>query len=147
LVKAHCVIKKEEQQQHAQTQKKSHKCPDAGKQGYAHPSTAFLKMTQSNDPSSPKNADASQQEAQTSGPVDQFLNATGLNCPLPVLRARKTLQAMKPGHILQVAATDPVAALDLPHFCNETGHVFLDARSDETDKAITYFRIQRAALS
>lgn len=104
-------------------------------------------MTQSNVPVTRKNTDTSPQETQPSGPVDQFLNATGLNCPLPVLRARKALQAMKPGYILQVAATDPVAALDLPHFCNETGHVFLDARSDENDKAITYFRIQRAALS
>lgn len=99
-------------------------------------------MTPSQDPHDGKNTNASPEVEKTSGPVDQFLNATGLNCPLPVLRARKTLQAMKPGHILQVAATDPVAALDLPHFCNETGHVFLDARKDETDNNVTYFRIQ-----
>jgi tRNA 2-thiouridine synthesizing protein A len=51
---------------------------------------------------------------------------------------------MEPGHILQIAATDPVAALDLPHFCNETGHIFLDARKDENTDTITYFRIKRA---
>lgn len=103
-------------------------------------------MTHSQDPHAGQNQGATPEEANSSGPVDQFLNATGLNCPLPVLRARKTLQTMEPGAILQVAATDPVAALDLPHFCNETGHIFLDARKDKNDGSVTYFRIQRAAL-
>lgn len=101
-------------------------------------------MTHSKPQNHDKDETVPSQETKTSGPVDQFLNATGLNCPLPVLRARKTLQAMEPGHILQIAATDPVAALDLPHLCNETGHIFLDARKDETTETITYFRIKRA---
>jgi tRNA 2-thiouridine synthesizing protein A len=53
---------------------------------------------------------------------DVTLDLSGLLCPLPVLRARKRLQAMKPGEILCVTATDPMAAIDMPHFCTEQGH-------------------------
>ena len=52
----------------------------------------------------------------------EILDARGLSCPLPVLKARKRLAAMQPGQILQVIATDPMAIIDLPHFCNEAGH-------------------------
>jgi tRNA 2-thiouridine synthesizing protein A len=50
------------------------------------------------------------------------LDLRGLQCPLPVLKARKKLLSMKPGERLLVEATDPVAAIDFPAFCNETGH-------------------------
>jgi tRNA 2-thiouridine synthesizing protein A len=56
---------------------------------------------------------------------DEDLDCEGLLCPLPVLRARKRLLAMAPGRVLRVRATDPMAAIDLPHFCAEGGHVFL----------------------
>ena len=50
------------------------------------------------------------------------LDALGLLCPLPVLKARKRLLAMEPGALLRVLSDDPVAAIDLPHFCREAGH-------------------------
>jgi tRNA 2-thiouridine synthesizing protein A len=53
---------------------------------------------------------------------DRELDARGLKCPLPVLRARKTLLAMREGEVLRVLADDPMAAIDLPHFCREAGH-------------------------
>jgi tRNA 2-thiouridine synthesizing protein A len=56
---------------------------------------------------------------------DEDLDCEGLLCPLPVLRARKRLLAMAPGRVLRVRATDPMAAIDLPHFCAESGHAFL----------------------
>ncbi len=56
---------------------------------------------------------------------DIDLDCEGLLCPLPVLRARKRLLLMDQGTILRVRATDPMAAVDLPHFCAETGHEFL----------------------
>jgi len=56
---------------------------------------------------------------------DAELDAIGLLCPLPVLRARKRLQAMAPGTVLRVLATDPAALVDIPHFCAESGHEFL----------------------
>ena len=56
---------------------------------------------------------------------DAVLDARGLACPLPVLKARKALLGMAPGRRLLVEATDPMAAIDLPHFCNEAGHTLL----------------------
>ena len=50
------------------------------------------------------------------------LNLSGLLCPLPVLKARKKLLQMKVGEVLHVIATDPMAAIDMPHFCGEQGY-------------------------
>ena len=52
----------------------------------------------------------------------QELDATGLLCPLPVLKARKRLMGLAPGGMLRVLATDPAAVVDIPHFCAENGH-------------------------
>lgn len=62
--------------------------------------------------------------------VDVELDCEGLLCPLPVLRARKRLMAMRPGQVLAVRATDAMAAIDLPHFCAEAGHEFLETRQE-----------------
>lgn len=75
---------------------------------------------------------------------DDHLDTRGLACPLPVLKARKRLLAMAQGAILEVAATDPVAAIDMPHFCAEAGHDFLGRRSEGP---VTYYLIRRGALS
>ena len=61
---------------------------------------------------------------------DQVLDCEGLLCPLPVLRARKRLLAMAPGQVLCVRATDGMAAVDLPHFCTEAGHAYLEMRDE-----------------
>ena len=61
---------------------------------------------------------------------DAEVDCEGLLCPLPVLRARKRLMSMAPGQVLCVRATDAMAAIDLPHFCAEVGHVFLGARHE-----------------
>ncbi|MBZ0230203.1 MAG: sulfurtransferase TusA family protein [Bauldia sp.] len=53
---------------------------------------------------------------------DRMLDTRGLACPLPVLKARKALEALPPGARLLVEATDPLAALDIPHFCGQAGH-------------------------
>jgi tRNA 2-thiouridine synthesizing protein A len=58
---------------------------------------------------------------------DAECDAAGLNCPLPVLRARKALAPLPPGAVLRLVATDPMAAIDVPHFCAEAGHMLLDA--------------------
>ena len=55
------------------------------------------------------------------------LDAQGLRCPLPVLRARKALRDVMPGGLLRVLATDPAAPRDFRAFCDETGHAFVDA--------------------
>lgn len=56
---------------------------------------------------------------------DIEIDCMGLLCPLPVLRARKTLGGLKTGQILRVLASDAMAAIDLPHYCAEAGHEFL----------------------
>jgi len=58
---------------------------------------------------------------------DHELDARGLLCPLPVLKARKRLQGMQSGQVLRIVATDPAAVIDVPHFCTEAGHAFLGA--------------------
>jgi tRNA 2-thiouridine synthesizing protein A len=62
---------------------------------------------------------------------DVEIDCAGLLCPLPVLRARKRLIAMAEGQVLRVLATDRMAAIDLPHFCNQAGHSFLGASEAE----------------
>lgn len=62
--------------------------------------------------------------------IEDTLDATGLLCPLPVLKARKRLKSMAPGTTLRVLADDPAAIVDVPHFCVEAGHELL-SQSDE----------------
>ena len=56
---------------------------------------------------------------------DAELDARGLLCPLPVLKARKRLGQLAPGAVLRVLSDDPAAVIDIPHFCAETGHVLV----------------------
>lgn len=50
----------------------------------------------------------------------------GLNCPLPVLKARKRLAGLPTGARLWLETTDPLAVLDIPAFCNEAGHIVIE---------------------
>ena len=68
------------------------------------------------------------------------LDATGLLCPLPVLKAAKRLKSMSPGQILKITADDPAAVVDVPHFCAVQGHELLSAK--EVGGVQTY-RIRR----
>lgn len=58
------------------------------------------------------------------------LDATGLLCPLPVLKARKRLMALPSGAELRVRTDDPAAIVDMPHFCHESGHTLTDSQED-----------------
>ena len=71
---------------------------------------------------------------------DEEIDAAGLLCPLPVLKARKRLEAMHPGRVLRLAATDPAAIVDVPHFCREAGH---DLLGTETEAGATLYFIRR----
>ncbi|MGB0799412.1 MAG: sulfurtransferase TusA family protein [Planktomarina sp.] len=62
---------------------------------------------------------------------DDELDAVGLLCPLPVLKARKRLLAMAPGAVLRMVADDPAAIVDVPHYCAESGHALLDQSQDD----------------
>ncbi|WP_417243572.1 sulfurtransferase TusA family protein [Celeribacter sp.] len=56
---------------------------------------------------------------------DHEIDAVGLLCPLPVLKARKALLTMPAGAVLRLVASDPAAVIDVPHFCAEAGHDFM----------------------
>ena len=62
---------------------------------------------------------------------DQELDARGLNCPLPILRAKKTLNAMTGGQILKIMATDPGSVKDFEAFAKQTGNELLDSSEVE----------------
>jgi tRNA 2-thiouridine synthesizing protein A len=60
--------------------------------------------------------------------ADQVLDVKGLNCPLPIIRAKKALKDMRTGSTLQVLATDPGAVKDFEAFCRTTGNELVDSR-------------------
>lgn len=62
---------------------------------------------------------------------DQELDATGLNCPLPILRAKKSLSGMDSGKILQIIATDPGSVKDFEAFSKQTGNELLNSNEDD----------------
>lgn len=72
---------------------------------------------------------------------DDTLDAVGLLCPLPVLKARKRLKALRKGQVLRVLADDPAAVIDFPHFCNEQGHGLMDMR---VENDVNVYFIQKA---
>ena len=68
---------------------------------------------------------------------DDELDATGLLCPLPVLKIRKRLKSLETNQIVKVIADDPAAIVDVSHFCREQGHKLLKNQKD--DKILTFF--------
>lgn len=58
----------------------------------------------------------------------QTLDVKGLNCPLPILRAKKALKDVPTGATLQVLATDPGAVKDFEAFCRSTGNQLLESK-------------------
>jgi tRNA 2-thiouridine synthesizing protein A len=58
------------------------------------------------------------------------LDLSGLKCPLPVLRTRKALLALRPGDCLKVICTDPLAGIDVPNLIRETGDVLEEQRQE-----------------
>jgi tRNA 2-thiouridine synthesizing protein A len=58
------------------------------------------------------------------------LDARGLNCPLPILRTKKAINALESGEVLEVASTDPGSVKDMTAFCKQTGHALLSSNED-----------------
>ncbi len=72
--------------------------------------------------------------------TEHVLNAEGLNCPLPILKAKKALKSVPQGEILEVRSTDPGSVADFAAFCNQTGNELL---STSTEGKIYKFQIKR----
>ena len=71
----------------------------------------------------------------------QFLDARGMNCPLPILRTKKALSALNKGETLAVTATDPGSIKDMQSFCNQTGNELV---SSQTNQGEFEFLIRKA---
>lgn len=69
--------------------------------------------------------DETGKRAAATGADATLLDVTGLLCPLPVLKTQKALRDLKSGDLLRVISTDPMARIDIPHFCSEHGHKLL----------------------
>ncbi len=68
--------------------------------------------------------------------ADHVVDAKGLNCPLPILRARKGLKEVPVGGTLELLATDPGSVKDMEAFCRQTGHELLESKDE--DGVFTY---------
>lgn len=68
--------------------------------------------------------------------MSTILDTKGFNCPIPVLKARRAMRSLEAGDELTLLATDPASMIDVPHFCNTTGHELID--SSEEDGVFTY---------
>jgi len=68
---------------------------------------------------------------------DKELDARGLNCPLPILRAKKALNDMQSGQVLSILATDPGSVKDFQAFAKQTGNDLLSQA--EANKEFTFF--------
>ena len=73
---------------------------------------------------------------------DKELDAKNLNCPLPILRCKKSLSEIGANQTLKVVATDPGSVKDFQAFCKQTGHELLQL--DDTDGVFTFYIKKRA---
>jgi len=62
--------------------------------------------------------------------ADQVLDAKGLNCPLPILKAKKALKSLEGGNTLEVQSTDPGSVADFAAFCRTTGNEMLEQNEE-----------------
>ena len=67
--------------------------------------------------------------------ADKTLDAKGLDCPMPLLKAKKALEALEPGQVLEILGTDEGSKVDLPGWCERVGHAFLGVKTEAN-----YFR-------
>jgi tRNA 2-thiouridine synthesizing protein A len=74
-------------------------------------------------------------------PKPLLVDARGHRCPVPTLRLRRALEAAAAGEIVELLADDPLARVDVPHFCGEAGHELVAAKEDGTAMR---FRVRRA---
>ena len=70
---------------------------------------------------------------------DSELDVRGLNCPLPILRTKKSLAEMTTGQVLRILATDPAAVIDFQVFADQTGHELLSF-SETAGEFMFYFK-------
>jgi tRNA 2-thiouridine synthesizing protein A len=65
--------------------------------------------------------------------ITKEIDVKGLNCPLPILRAKKALSELESGQILKITATDPSSVKDFAAFCKQTGNALISSVETATD--------------
>ncbi len=65
--------------------------------------------------------------------ITERLDARGLNCPLPILRTKKTISKLEIGDVLEVTSTDPGSLKDIESFCIQTGHELMSSNQNDGD--------------
>ncbi len=65
--------------------------------------------------------------------ITKEIDVKGLNCPLPILRAKKALSELESGQILKVTATDPSSVKDFAAFCKQTGNTLMSSVETAAD--------------
>ena len=73
--------------------------------------------------------------------ADLEVDARGLNCPMPILKAKKGIRNLQPGQVMHVIATDSGAANDFPLFCKQSGNELIETSNDDGDY---HFYIRKA---
>ena len=76
---------------------------------------------------------------------DHEIDARGLLCPLPVLKARKRLLAMAPGQVLRLVASDPASVVDVPHFCSQSGDTLIESMAEGEARVFLIRKAQTSA--
>lgn len=74
------------------------------------------------------------------------LDTTGLRCPLPVIRLEAALRRLEPGQSVRILADDPIARVDIPHFCRAEGHTVTPVPMADRDPSLSCFLVTCAAL-
>jgi tRNA 2-thiouridine synthesizing protein A len=62
--------------------------------------------------------------------ADKTLDAKGLECPMPLLKAKKAMETMERGQVLEIQGTDKGSKIDLPGWCERVGHVYLGVKEE-----------------
>lgn len=63
---------------------------------------------------------------------DRTVDAKGLECPMPLLKAKKEIDAMESGQVLEIIGTDEGSKVDLPGWCDRVGHSYLGVKEEGT---------------
>ena len=63
--------------------------------------------------------------------ADKTLDAKGLDCPMPLLKAKKALEPLASGQVLEILGTDEGSEVDLPGWCERVGHTFLGTKKEK----------------
>ena len=71
--------------------------------------------------------------------IDKEIDTRGLNCPLPILKAKKALSELQAGEVLKVLATDPGSLRDFQAFARQTGNELIE-QSTVGDEFVHYLR-------